>query len=52
MMVRCSDDDIELVGIPLAFDGTRPRARTAAPALGQHNAILRTPAGMGTTNAK
>ncbi len=52
MMVRCSDDDIELVGIPLAFDGARPRARTAAPALGQHNAILRTPASKGTTNAK
>jgi crotonobetainyl-CoA:carnitine CoA-transferase CaiB-like acyl-CoA transferase len=52
MMVRCSDDDIEVVGIPLAFDGTRPRARTAAPALGQHNAILRTPASKGTSNAK
>jgi crotonobetainyl-CoA:carnitine CoA-transferase CaiB-like acyl-CoA transferase len=52
MMVRCSDDDIEVVGIPLAFDGTRPRARTAAPTLGQHNAILRTPASKGTTNAK
>lgn len=52
MMVRCTHDDIELVGIPLAFDGTRPRARTAAPALGQHNAILRTSAGKGTTNAK
>ena len=52
MMVRCSDDDIEVVGIPLAFDGTRPRARMAAPTLGQHNAILRTPASKGTTNAK
>jgi crotonobetainyl-CoA:carnitine CoA-transferase CaiB-like acyl-CoA transferase len=52
MMVRCSDDDIEVVGIPLAFDGRRPRARTAAPTLGQHNAILRTPASKGTANAK
>lgn len=52
MMVRCSDDDIELVGIPLAFDGARPRARTAAPALGQHNAILRTSASKRTTHAK
>jgi crotonobetainyl-CoA:carnitine CoA-transferase CaiB-like acyl-CoA transferase len=51
MTVRCTDDDIELVGIPLAFDGTRPRARTAAPALGQHNALLRTAAGKRTTNA-
>ncbi|MDA9530208.1 CaiB/BaiF CoA transferase family protein [Bradyrhizobium sp. CCBAU 25338] len=52
MMVRCSDDDIELVGIPLAFDGMRPRARTAAPALGQHNAVHRISASKGTTNAK
>ncbi|QDW39925.1 CoA transferase [Bradyrhizobium sp. KBS0727] len=52
MMVRCSDDDIELVGIPLAFDGARPRARTAAPALGQHNGILRTSASKRTTHAK
>jgi crotonobetainyl-CoA:carnitine CoA-transferase CaiB-like acyl-CoA transferase len=43
MMERCADDDIELVGIPLAFDGERPRARTPAPALGQDNAVLRTP---------
>jgi crotonobetainyl-CoA:carnitine CoA-transferase CaiB-like acyl-CoA transferase len=43
MMERCADDDIELVGIPLAFDGVRPRTRTPAPALGQHNAVLRTP---------
>jgi crotonobetainyl-CoA:carnitine CoA-transferase CaiB-like acyl-CoA transferase len=43
IMQRCADDDIELVGIPLAFDGARPRARTPAPALGQHNAVLRTP---------
>lgn len=42
MTVRCDGDGIELVGIPLAFDGARPRARTPAPALGQHNAILRT----------
>jgi crotonobetainyl-CoA:carnitine CoA-transferase CaiB-like acyl-CoA transferase len=42
MTVRCAEDDIDLVGIPLSFDGARPRARTAAPALGQHNAILQT----------
>lgn len=52
MTVRCSDDDIELVGIPLAFDGARPRTRTAAPTLGQHNAILHPPASRGMTNAK
>jgi crotonobetainyl-CoA:carnitine CoA-transferase CaiB-like acyl-CoA transferase len=52
MMERCADDDIELVGIPLAFDGARPRARTPAPALGQHNAVLRTPACKGATDAE
>ena len=52
MTVRCSDDDIELVGIPLTFDGERPRVRTAAPVLGQHNAILHPPASRGMTNAK
>ncbi|MCA6107071.1 CaiB/BaiF CoA transferase family protein [Bradyrhizobium cenepequi] len=52
MTVRCDDDDIELVGIPLAFNGTRPRARTPAPALGQHNAILRTSSSKETANAK
>jgi CoA transferase family III len=26
MLERCEDDDIELVGIPLSFDGERPRA--------------------------
>src|SRR5262249_39743456 len=40
MTVRCDNDDIELVGVPLAFDGARPRARTAAPSLGQHNGVL------------
>jgi crotonobetainyl-CoA:carnitine CoA-transferase CaiB-like acyl-CoA transferase len=52
MMVRCSDDDIEVVGIPLAFDGARPRARTAAPAPGQHNILLKTAASKRTTHAK
>ncbi|MGB9114338.1 CaiB/BaiF CoA transferase family protein [Bradyrhizobium sp.] len=52
MTARCDDDDIELVGIPLTFDGTRPRARSPAPALGQHNAGLRTSATKGTASAK
>ncbi len=52
MTVRCDDDDIDLVGIPLAFNGARPRARTPAPTLGQHNAILRTSASRETANAK
>lgn len=40
MSVRCSDDDIDLMGVPLSFDGARPRARTRAPKLGEHNDIL------------
>lgn len=40
MTVRCDNDDIDLVGVPLAFDGMRPRARTPAPSLGQHNGLL------------
>ncbi|WP_420394184.1 CaiB/BaiF CoA transferase family protein [Acuticoccus sp.] len=30
-------DGLRLMGVPLTFDGERPRARTAAPALGEHN---------------
>jgi crotonobetainyl-CoA:carnitine CoA-transferase CaiB-like acyl-CoA transferase len=51
MTVRCQDDGIDLMGVPLAFDGKRPRARTAAPALGQHNAILQI-AAKGDRNAR
>jgi crotonobetainyl-CoA:carnitine CoA-transferase CaiB-like acyl-CoA transferase len=40
MTVRCEGDDIELMGIPLTFDGARPRARAIAPKLGEHNAVL------------
>ena len=40
MTVRCSADDIDLMGIPLSFDGERPRARRRAPRLGEHNALL------------
>lgn len=41
MTACCEGDDIELVGIPISFDGARPRARTAAPELGEHNAVLK-----------
>jgi crotonobetainyl-CoA:carnitine CoA-transferase CaiB-like acyl-CoA transferase len=51
MTVRCKGDDIDLMGVPLAFDGKRPRARTAAPALGQHNAIFKV-AAKGDRNAR
>ena len=52
MLGRCDDDDIELVGIPLSFDGERPRTRAPAPALGQHNAILQTSATEEKADAK
>jgi len=32
--------DLALVSLPLAFDGARPRIKTRAPKLGQHNATL------------
>jgi crotonobetainyl-CoA:carnitine CoA-transferase CaiB-like acyl-CoA transferase len=40
MTVRCGANGIDLVGAPLAFDGKRPRARTGAPKLDEHNALL------------
>ena len=43
MTVRCSDDDIDLVGVPLTFDGARPRTRKPAPKLGEDNTILTAP---------
>jgi len=41
MVVKSSSDGIGLVGMPLSFDGRRPRARSGAPALGQHNGVLK-----------
>ena len=53
MLGRCeNDDNIELVGIPLSFDGERPRAPKPAPALGQHNAILQRRATRESLDAK
>jgi crotonobetainyl-CoA:carnitine CoA-transferase CaiB-like acyl-CoA transferase len=37
MLASCADDDLRLAGIPLTLDGTRPRSRTRAPRLGEHN---------------
>ena len=34
-------DDLELVALPLNFDGEKPRIRRAPPKLGEHNAELR-----------
>ncbi|MBV8963674.1 MAG: CoA transferase [Hyphomicrobiales bacterium] len=52
MTVRCGADGIDLVGVPLAFEGKRPRARTGAPKLGEHNALLGAAAPKGVVNAQ
>ncbi|GAA4326519.1 CoA transferase [Pigmentiphaga soli] len=36
MCAPCEGDDLPLAGIPLSFDGTRPRAAGRPPALGEH----------------
>ena len=36
MIARSEDDALELVGIPVSFDGERPRNRRRAPGLGEH----------------
>jgi crotonobetainyl-CoA:carnitine CoA-transferase CaiB-like acyl-CoA transferase len=33
-------EDLELVGLPLNFDGEKPRIRRAPPKLGEHNAEI------------
>lgn len=38
-MVETSDG-LRTVGLPISFDGERPRARVPAPKLGEHNALL------------
>jgi crotonobetainyl-CoA:carnitine CoA-transferase CaiB-like acyl-CoA transferase len=52
MMTRCGTDGIDLVGVPLAFDGKRPRARAAAPKLGEHDAVLAAAAPKGLVDAQ
>ena len=37
-MLTACDDGVRLAGIPLTFDGMRPRSRARAPKLGEHNA--------------
>ena len=32
--------DLTITGLPLEFDGARPRYRSTAPSLGEHNDIL------------
>lgn len=37
IMAPCDGDTLPLPGLPLTFDGHRPRARRPAPKLGEHN---------------
>jgi crotonobetainyl-CoA:carnitine CoA-transferase CaiB-like acyl-CoA transferase len=37
-MLAACDDGVRFAGIPLTFDGTRPRSPARAPKLGEHNA--------------
>ncbi|MCC7346652.1 MAG: CoA transferase [Variibacter sp.] len=39
-MIQATPDGLRSVGIPLSFDGVRPRSRTSAPALGADNVLL------------
>lgn len=40
-MIKASEPGaLAMAGIPVTFDGARPRALRAAPSLGEHNAIL------------
>jgi crotonobetainyl-CoA:carnitine CoA-transferase CaiB-like acyl-CoA transferase len=37
MLEPCDGDTLPLMGVPITFEGRRPRARGIAPALGAHN---------------
>ncbi len=41
MVQRVPDIDLDLMALPLTFGGERPRIRTRAPKLGEHNAAVR-----------
>jgi crotonobetainyl-CoA:carnitine CoA-transferase CaiB-like acyl-CoA transferase len=43
MIPPAEPDALAMAGIPLTFDGERPRAQGAAPTLGEHNALLDPP---------
>jgi len=40
MLQKDPQRDLTLTGLPLEFDGARPRYRATAPSLGEHNDIL------------
>ena len=37
MIQRVPELDLELMGLPISFDGERPLLRRRAPTLGEHN---------------
>lgn len=39
MLMPVPGEDFQLTGLPLSIDGMRPRHRTAAPRLGEHNSV-------------
>ena len=41
MVQRAPEIDLDLISLPVSLDGQRPKIRTRAPKLGQHNAELR-----------
>jgi crotonobetainyl-CoA:carnitine CoA-transferase CaiB-like acyl-CoA transferase len=41
MLQPAPEIDLKLMGLPLSFDGERPAIRTRAPALGEHNDVVR-----------
>ena len=46
-MLQNLDDGINLMGIPLSFNGVRPPLRHYAPSLGEHNEMIKGPAKKG-----
>ncbi len=40
MIHQIPGDELSLVGLPLSFDGVRPKIRRAPPKTGEHNSEL------------
>ncbi|MNL64331.1 Formyl-CoA:oxalate CoA-transferase [compost metagenome] len=50
LVQRVPGTTMDFIGLPLSFDGQRPRPRTRPPALGEHTeALLGQPAALTTT---
>jgi len=42
MIQKSPDHGLELMGLPISFDGARPPLRRRAPTVGEHNAEVLT----------